>query len=314
MADARTSFHSPEAPFVHEALVYRDEAEFDAAMHEFMQDALAAGEPILFALPEPHLGHVRGMLDGAMPEARLEDAEQVGRNPSRLLEMIEQWVASHGGHARVVSEVVWPGRSHAEAVEALRHEALVNHALADSGATIMSPFDAEHLDADILAGIEMTHPTIVEGGRRRPGTSYTDPLSATFGELWPLQDPTGPVSVHPMDGSLVELRRAITDDPVLGSLSAERRSDLVVAINEAASNAIRHGNTTCMTRIWHEGDEVVTEVSSDSGIADVMAGRRRPAVDALHGRGLWLINQLCDLVELRSGTSWMTLRMHVKAH
>ena len=68
-----------------------------------------------------------------MPDVRLEDVEQVARNPSCLLSMIEEWVESHDGHARIVSEVVWPGRTHAEAVEALRHEALVNHALADSG-------------------------------------------------------------------------------------------------------------------------------------------------------------------------------------
>lgn len=312
MADARTSFHSPGAAFVHEALMYRDEAEFDAAMHAFLQEAVAAGEPVLFALPGPHLAHVRAMLEGAVPDARLEDAEQVGRNPSCLLSMIEEWVASHDGHARVVTEVVWPGRSHAEAIEAMRHEALVNHALAGSGATIMSPFDAEHLDADILSGIEMTHPTVVEDGQRRAGTSYTDPLSTTFGELWPLEDPTGPVSEHPLDGSLMELRRAIAEDPVLGSLTAARRSDLVFAINEAATNAMRHGDSTCTTRIWHEGDEVITEVSSGSGIPDVMAGRRRPAAEALEGRGLWLINQVCDLVELRSGTSGTTLRMHIK--
>jgi anti-sigma regulatory factor (Ser/Thr protein kinase) len=314
MTDASTSSHSLQAGFVHEALMYRDEAELDAAMHAFLQEAAAAGEPVLIALPGAHLEHAREMLGELMVEARLEDTELVGRNPSCLLPMIEEWVTSHGGHARVVSEVVWPGRSRAEAVEALRHEALVNHALADSAATVMSPFDAEHLDADILSGVEMTHPTIVEGGRRRAGTAYTDPLSTTFGELWPLEDPAGPVSEHPLDGTLMELRRAIAVDPALGSLSAQRRSDLVFAINEAASNVVKHGNTTCLTRIWHDGDEVVTEVSSDSGIPDVMAGRRRPAADALQGRGLWLINQLCDLVELRSGTSGMTLRMHIKEH
>ncbi|HEX3976989.1 MAG TPA: sensor histidine kinase [Solirubrobacteraceae bacterium] len=314
MADARTSSHSPRAGFVHEALIYRDEAELDAAVQAFLREAAAVGEPVLVALPGPHLQHMREALGEEMADARLEDLEQVGRNPGRLLSMIEEWVASHDGRARVVSEVVWPGRSRAEAVEALRHEALVNHALAGSGATILSPFDAQHLDDDILAGIEMTHPTVVEGGRRRAGTSYTDPMSAMFGELWPLEDPPGPVSEHPLHGSLIELRRAIARDPALGSLSAERRSDLVFAINEAASNAVKHGNETCLTRIWHDGDEVVTEVSSHSGIEDVMAGRRRPAADALQGRGLWLINQVCDLVELRSGASGTTLRMHIKEH
>jgi anti-sigma regulatory factor (Ser/Thr protein kinase) len=314
MADARASSQSPLPGLVHEALIYRDEAEFDAAMHEFLQEAAAAGEPVLIALPGRHLDHVQDALAGVMDDARCQDVEQVGRNPGRLLEMIEQWVASHDGRARVVSEVVWPGRSHAEAVEALRHEALVNHALADSAATIMSPFDAQHLDADILAAVEMTHPTVVESGRRRAGSAYTDPLSTTFGELWPLEDPTGPVSEHPLEGSLIDLRHAIAEDPVVGSLSAERRSDLVFAINEAASNAMKYGSDMCMTRIWHDGDEVISEVSSHSTISDVMAGRRRPAADALEGRGLWLINQLCDLVELRSGTAGTTLRMHVRDH
>ena len=314
MADARASSHSPSPGLVHEALIYRDEAEFDTAVHAFMQEAADAGEPVLVALPGAHLDRVRDALGDVMGDARVEDLEQVGRNPGCLLSMIEEWVAAHEGPARVVSEVVWPGRSHAAAVEALRHEALVNHALAESGATIMSPFDARHLDEDILAGVEMTHPTVVEHGRRRAGTSYTDPLSTAFGDLWPLDDPAGPVSEHPLHGSLLELRRAIADDPALGSLSDERRSDLVFAINEAASNAVKHGNVTCMTRIWHDGDEVVTEVSSASGVDDVMAGRRRPAVDALEGRGLWLINQLCDLVEMRSDTSGMTLRMHITEH
>ena len=31
-----------------------------------------------------------------------------------------------------------------------------------------------------------------------------------------------------------------------------------------------------------------------------VAGRERPAPDKLRGRGLWLVNQLCDLVEVRS--------------
>jgi anti-sigma regulatory factor (Ser/Thr protein kinase) len=314
MVDARTSSHSPRAGFVHEALIYRGEAEFDAAMHAFLQEAAAAGDPVMIALPGPRLRYVREALATPLAEARLEDAEQVGRNPSRLLSMIEEWVESHDGHARVMSEVVWPGRSHAEAVEALRNHALVNHALAGSGATIMSSFDAEHLDADILAGVEMAHPTVVEGGQRRPGNAYADPLGSAFGERWPLQDPTGPVSEHPLNGSLNELRRAIAEDPTLGSLSAGRRSDLIFAINEAATNAVRHGNVKCMTRIWHEGGEIVTEVSAASEMADVMAGRHRPPADALEGRGMWLINELCDLVELRSGTAGTTLRMHVREH
>jgi anti-sigma regulatory factor (Ser/Thr protein kinase) len=314
MAAERTSSYPMEAGFVHEALMYRDESEFDAAMREFLLAAAAAGEPVLVALPGARLERVRRRLANEVPEVRFEDAERLGRNPSRLLPVIEEWVRSHDGPVRVVSEVVWPGRSYAETVEALRHEALLNHALADSAVTVLSPFDAEHLDEATLAGAEMTHPTVLEGGQRRTSASYRDPLAMPFGELWPLQSPTGHVSEHSLEGTLLELRHAVAGDPALEALSVQRRSDLVFAVSEAAGNAVKHGDGTCTTRIWHDGDEVITEVSTPTGISDVMAGCRRPAADALEGRGLWLINQLCDLVELRSDGSGTTLRMHVREH
>lgn len=297
---------------MHEALIYRGEAEFDAAMQEFLQAAAAADEPVLLALPAEHLERVRGHRTGRGVRARFEDIEQVGRNPSCLLPMIQEWVASHDGRARVVSEVVWPGRSDAEAAEALRHEALLNHALAGSEATILSPFDGRRLDAEVLAGAEMTHPTVVEGGTRRASASYRDPLEMRFSRLWPLQSPPGQASEHPFEGSLHDLRHAVAGDPALATLSADRRSDLVLAVSEAAANAVKHGNGACMTRIWDEDDEVIIEVSTHTVIDDVMAGSRRPTADAQEGRGLWLINQLCDLVELRSGDGETRVRMHVR--
>ena len=76
MADARTTSHSPAPGFVHEALMYRDEAEFEAAVHAFLREAAAAGEPVLVALPGRHLAHVREALADEMPDVRLEDVER----------------------------------------------------------------------------------------------------------------------------------------------------------------------------------------------------------------------------------------------
>ena len=46
-------------------------------------------------------------------------------------------------------------------------------------------------------------------------------------------------------------------------------------------------------------------------ITDPLAGQRRPAPDATGGHGLWLVYQVCDLVELRSDASGTTIRMHM---
>jgi anti-sigma regulatory factor (Ser/Thr protein kinase) len=311
MVDERTTSQSPDPGFVHEALIYRDEAELDEALREFLRAAAAADEPVLVALPTAHLERVRERVAGDAVDARFVNVERVGRNPSCLLPMIEEWVSSHAGRARVVSEVVWPGRREAEAAEALRQEALLNHALAGTEATVLSPFDGRRLDEAVLAGVEMTHPTVLESGRRRASASYRDPESMHFGELWPLPPAPQQASEHPLDGSLADLRHAVAEDPALAALPAERRHDLVFAVNEVATNAVRHGDGECMTRIWSERDEVVIEVSFHTRLEDVLAGCRRPPADARDGRGLWLINQLCDLVELRTDGGETTLRMHI---
>jgi anti-sigma regulatory factor (Ser/Thr protein kinase) len=60
---------------------------------------------------------------------------------------------------------------------------------------------------------------------------------------------------------------------------------------------------------------VVCEVADSGGvggpIADPMVGRERPATGLDSGRGLWLANQLCDLVQLRTSGTGTVVRMHV---
>jgi hypothetical protein len=120
------------------------------------------------------------------------------------------------------------------------------------------------------------------------------------------------MSEHIFAGDLRSLRRAVVADPSLEWLPRERREDVVFVVNEVATNAVRHGDGRCTARLWHDGRSVVTEVSFDTSVPDVLAGRVRPWSDAVDGRGLWLINQMCDLVELRTGGTGTTLRMHVR--
>jgi anti-sigma regulatory factor (Ser/Thr protein kinase) len=94
-------------------------------------------------------------------------------------------------------------------------------------------------------------------------------------------------------------------------LGAPRSSDLVLAVNEVATNSLRYSGTPGELRMWREDDRVVCEVSDDGRLEDPLAGRRRPDPDYATGWGLWLANQVCDLVELRPGKSGTTVRLHV---
>jgi anti-sigma regulatory factor (Ser/Thr protein kinase) len=298
--------------FVHEALLYRSRPELESAVREFVRDGAAVGEPVLAAVPRANLEWLREALGDDAANVRFENMTEVGRNPGRILPMIQDWLDEHDGRARVISEPMWPQRTYAETSECLRHEALLNHALADSPVMILCPYDAENLDPLVLEGAEMTHPQVRDAGGSRPSERYEDPLQGSLAARWPLGEPAEPISEHIFAGDLRSLRRAVVADPSLEGLTRERREDVVFVVNEAATNVIKHGNGRCAARLWRDGRTVVSEVSFDTSLPDVLAGRRRPLPDAADGRGLWLINQVCDLVELRSGGTGTTLRMHVR--
>ncbi len=294
-------------------MLYRSSSQLGDLVREFVLAASTDRQPVLMVLPQTNLELMRNALGTAAGEVRFEDMAELGRNPSCLLSVYEDWIEDHDGPVRVVGEPVWPGRSYAEVVECLRNEALVNHVLACAPVSILCPYDAERLNADALAGAELTHPQLVDtGGRRRASEQYGEPLEVHQAGRWPQERATEPVSVHAFAGDLHALRKAVADDPIAASLGPDRLADLVFVVNEAVTNALKHGDGTCTARLWNDGTSIVSEVRTPSVIDDAMAGRRRPSPEAPSGRGLWLINQLCDLVELRCDQTGTTLRMHVR--
>ncbi|MFJ3979375.1 ATP-binding protein [Streptomyces sp. NPDC090021] len=88
-----------------------------------------------------------------------------------------------------------------------------------------------------------------------------------------------------------------------------------MAVSEAAANSLAHGGGKGTLRLWTAagaGAGVVAEIHDGGLLADPLAGRRRPSLTSAHGgRGLWMIHQLCDLVEVRATEHGLTLRLHV---
>ena len=57
---------------------------------------------------------------------------------------------------------------------------------------------------------------------------------------------------------------------------------------------------------------LICEVRDGGRIDDPLAGRRRPSAAQVGGYGLWLANQVCDLVQLRSVPQGMVVRVHMR--
>jgi anti-sigma regulatory factor (Ser/Thr protein kinase) len=304
---------SESLDFVHEALFYADPGEFLAGTRRFVESGLDVGEPVMVAIPGAKIDPMRSELRSRSTQVEFINMNELGRNPGRIIPTVRDWVDRQGNRrCRFVGEPIWPGRSTVEAIEATRHEALINLAFADAAATILCPYDTSGLDEAVLADAKRTHPHLISGEHRQESDQYTDPLHFWKAREWPLTEARQPVGSIRLTGELSALRAFVASRARGLGLGESRVTDLVLATNEAVSNALLHGENWGELRIWREGRHVVCEIADRGRIEDPLAGRRNPSPDGRGGRGLWLITQLCDLVELRSGEEGTTIRLHVE--
>jgi anti-sigma regulatory factor (Ser/Thr protein kinase) len=94
-------------------------------------------------------------------------------------------------------------------------------------------------------------------------------------------------------------------------LSRQRAIDLVIAVGEVAANTVQHARTVGSLDIWHDDHELICQISDGGFIADPLAGSRPPPPGALAGHGLWMVNQVCDRVDLHSDETGTTIRMYM---
>jgi anti-sigma regulatory factor (Ser/Thr protein kinase) len=128
----------------------------------------------------------------------------------------------------------------------------------------------------------------------------------------PLPAPSGEeVREVPFGGEhLGVLRRILTKWAGEQRLAAEPTEELVLAVNELATNSVRHGGGRGKLLLWRETDMLVCEIRDAGQIDDPLIGRSRPAPNQHTGRGLWLVHQLCDLVQIHSSTAGTAVRVH----
>ena len=84
-------------------------------------------------------------------------------------------------------------------------------------------------------------------------------------------------------------------------------------MNEIVTNSVRHGGGRGVVRMWSEPDRLVCEIRDGGVIDDALADRQLPTAGRDGGRGLWIANHVCDLVQVRSGPAGTVVRLHVLA-
>jgi len=299
--------------YVHDVMFWSRPEPFVRATVDFVRAGLSAHERVLVALPAPRLRAVRAALGDAARHVDFADMEHLGANPARIIGAWVAFVTASGDHpSRGVGEPLWAGRSSVEVSECQLHEALLNDAIpATAPLWLRCPYEVSALPTEVVDGALHSHPWVAQDdGRARANEAYAGGELGAMGFATPLPDPPAASIVRTITHeTLRSVRDLAAHVARVCGVADERAEDLGLALHELGVNSVVHGNGGTL-RLWRTPDALVCEVKDRGVVADPLTGRLAPDDEEPDGRGLWMVNQLCDLVQLRSSDTGTTVRVH----
>jgi anti-sigma regulatory factor (Ser/Thr protein kinase) len=299
--------------FEHEALFYRGDDGFLAGLVPFVREGLARDEVVVVAEPRAKLDLLRDALGGDAERVRFLEMEEIGANPARIIGVWADALAAEvaaGRTLRGVGEPAWHGRRPAELVECRLHELLLNRAFDDGPPwRLLCPYDEQRLPRAVCQGALESHPIRSTADERAPSEHYLrNGDLAAFGAALPA--PKDAVLRGDYGaGDIPATRRTVAQYARTCGLSEEQVEALQLAASELATNSIRYGGGSGTVAMWVEPGAVVVEFTDAGHVIDPLTGRLTPSVDQEGGRGLFLVHQLCDLVQVRSSAQGTSVRV-----
>jgi anti-sigma regulatory factor (Ser/Thr protein kinase) len=300
--------------FRHEALFYCDDAEFAAGTADFVQRGLDDGEAVLVALPPSGRRTLEDALGSATTAVRFVDMYALGANPARIIPAWQAFVREQveaGRGFRGIGEPLWVGRRADEVDECHLHERLLNVAFDDGPAwSLLCPYDVSGLPRPAIEGAMRSHPLCSSSDGFECSEEFAGSEGATEAFSEHLPEPPADALCRVFGPlQLVDVREQVRAVAVRAGLMARKVDDLVLAAGELATNSVRYGGGSGLFRHWRDADTLEIEFLDGGLVTDPLAGRRLPSLSREGGRGLFLVNQLCDFVQVRSSIAGTQVRV-----
>jgi anti-sigma regulatory factor (Ser/Thr protein kinase) len=306
--------------FRHEALLYSGFSEFVDGVAAFIRGGIETSEPVLVVAAAEKIRALQSELrDDETRDVAFADWADVGHNPARALPAWEEFLAAHAGEDRPVrgiGESIDPARSADELVEWQHHENLLNVAFTGGARWwLLCPYDVSALPPAVIDEAKRSHHFLCTDGHHAPSpvVRHLDAMA---------EQPAAPLSAPPPDADTLRLtspfdlsavRSMVREHAGRAGLQPDQVDAVVLAADEIASNGLHHGIGDAALRVWHTRDVVMCEVESPGHFDAPLAGREPPDPLDTRGRGLWLANQFCDLVQVRSRGTRNVVRVQLRA-
>jgi anti-sigma regulatory factor (Ser/Thr protein kinase) len=309
----------PATPRVyqHDLALYDSPDELVAVAAPFLRAGLAAGEAAVIATAD---ASARLLVDALGDDEGVVVLQRHGvyraRTPSAITafrQLAQERIGAGYPRLRVVGETDF-GPASRDWLEWQRYEAVINDALNVHPLWGLCVYDTGRLPDQVVEAGLQTHPHLVTAQGRHPNPDYQEPADFLRSLPVPVEplEATEPLLQVDDVSDFIGLRHAVGARLAALDGSPDLVEDLHLAIDEMASNAVRHGGPPVQLRLWASGDRVVCRISDRGpGMDDPFAGYG-PAHGAdlsQGGMGLWLARQLCDHVDVIDDGAGLTVRL-----
>ncbi|MBW8483841.1 sensor histidine kinase [Actinomadura parmotrematis] len=302
----------------HRALLHSTPAEFARAAVPYLAEGVGAGEVAVVIAGPDATELIHEGLGAAAHGVEFIAAAGWFTTPVAALASYDERARQDWwprGRLRLLAEPVWAGRSALEVREWLRHEALLNVALAGSPTTLLCAYDAADLPPALLAHAARTHPELVDEDGIRPSHGYVEPADF-YAEC--NAEPLAPPPITAARrifgaGELPGLRAFLTREAARHGLPAADTLPFVLAVNEVATMVIRDGGGHGALWVWAADGELVADVTDPNrGMPDRFLGQLPPRPPHQADAAMWAVRRLCHIVEVRSNSMGTRVRLHLR--
>ena len=110
------------------------------------------------------------------------------------------------------------------------------------------------------------------------------------------EQPVGPAGMtYSAPDDLRSVRAFVSERARALGLAADRIELLTVAVSELTTNTLQHSSNGGHVRVWGDNGKLICDVVDGGGPR--LFGREMPPAEAFRGRGLAIVERICDSVQ-----------------
>jgi anti-sigma regulatory factor (Ser/Thr protein kinase) len=301
--------------FAHVAVLYTSDGELRDLLLPYLAEALRRQDQIVAVVSEAAQRVLCEALGEAADRIQWGGPGLSSNRLGRVFEAFGDYLAQQyraGIPTRVVGEP-GAGLSPDRLSQYLRYVSMATEVYAAYESPMLFLWDERRYSPEVLAQVRAIHPQLLGSHGTIVNSEYRVPIDfLTAGATSPPAVPVDPdLDLHLESADrLVQLRQGLRSWGAAMALSERDTDDIVIAVDEIATNALEHGEPPARVRAWSTTDAVFIRVDDQGRIGiPATTGYVRPPTEARRGRGIWMARHLADVLTTHNSPAGTTVAM-----